>query len=236
MSVGGLCHDDGVEDTEPHDTEPHDTGMHDTEPHDTELLSVLLQEQGALVADRVFTGELPADAALEGVELEACTLRACRWTERQLQGATFAECTFAGCSLSGVSLRDTGFRECTLSGTKALGVDWTAAQISGLAPVPMRWHDCVLDYSTLAGVDLAGWSFTGCSLREVHLVGADLRRAELVDCDLSGATFGECDLRGAKMIDCTGVQLDVRDNRVNGLEVSAGTAADLLAPLGVVVR
>ncbi|MBA2695959.1 MAG: pentapeptide repeat-containing protein [Actinobacteria bacterium] len=202
---------------------------------DAEPLTALLQEKGALVVDRVFTGQLPVDASLGDVELEACTLRACRWTEHQLQGATFAECDFTGCNISGVSVRGVSFRECTLTGTKALGVDWTAAAVSGLAPVPMRWRDCVLDYSTLSMLDLAGWSFTGCSLREVHLAGAGLRRVELVGCDLSGATFGECDLRGARMIDCVGVELDVRDNRVSGLEVSAGTAGDLLAPLGVVV-
>lgn len=214
-NVTGLCHDDRVDDTEP--------------------LTVLLDEPGGLAVDRIFSGELPTDASLGGVELEACTLQACRWAERQLEGARFAECSFTGCSLSGVSLRDTGFRECTLTGTKALGVDWTTAQVSGLAPVPMRWRDCVLDYSTLSALDLAGWSFTGCSLREVHLAGADLRRVELVGCDLSGATFGECDLRGTRMIDCVGVELDVRDNRVSGLEVSADTAAVLLGPLGVVV-
>ncbi len=67
------------------------------------------------------------------------------------------------------------------------------------------------DFSTMAGLTLAGWAFRG-------------------------ATIANCDLRGTTMTDCTGVAFDARDNRVDGLAVSASMAADLLSPLGITVR
>ncbi len=212
------------------------TLLHTGRMEDAEVLTDLVNEPEGLVTGRTYTGSLPQAATMSGHELEHCTLRACRWEGEQLQGAVFGECEFVGCNLSGASLEEVSFRECLFTGTKALGLNWTAARVSTLAATPMTWRDCSLDFSTLSTLTMAGWTFQRCSLRETQLVGADLRRAVFTDCDLSGATIADCDLRGAALIDCVGLALDARDNRVDGLEVSASMAADLLRPFGVVVR
>lgn len=203
---------------------------------DAEPLASLLHERGHLVVDRLFSGELPHDADMADLELEGCSLQVCRWQGQQVVGATFAECEFVDCDLSGACVERVTFRECSFRGTKALGVDWAAASVSTMAAVPMTWHDCTLDLSTFSALTMAGWTFRGCSLREIQLVGADLRRTAFIDCDLSGAAITDCDLRGATLIDCVGVALDARKNRVSGLQVSASMTADLVRPFGVVVR
>lgn len=201
-----------------------------------EPLANLLHEPGSLVLDRTFAGTLPAGEGMDGVDLEGCTLRACQWTGSNLQGASFAECVFVGCNMSGALLDEVTFRECEFIGTKAMGVDFSTAQVSSLAAVPMVWRDCGLDYATMARLDMAGWTFRGCSLRETHLVGSDLRRTAFIECDLTGAAIAECDLREARLIDCVGVAVDLRDNRVSGLHVSESMAADLLSPFGVITH
>lgn len=215
----------------------HTEQMGDTEPmDDTEPITAALREPGALITDRRFTGALPVEAEMRGLEFEGCMLHACRWQGQQMEATTFGECHFVGCNISAVSLNETSFRECSFTGTKALGMDWTRARVSELAAAPMAWQDCALDFSTLSGLSMAGWTFRGCSLREIHLVGSDVRRASFSECDISGATISECDLREARFTDCVGVAFDARDNRVAGLTVSASMAPDLLSPLGIVVR
>lgn len=173
---------------------------------------------------------------LRGVDFEDCTFAACSFAGALLRGCSFIECRFDGSNLTGASFIDTRFTECVLTGCKAIGVAWATVGVSTLAQIPITFSRCQLDDGWFAGVDARGWQFDGCSLRSADFTSADLRGAELSGCELQGARFSDCDLRTAAVLQCTGFALDPRQNKVDGLRVSATEAAQLLAVFGIDVE
>jgi uncharacterized protein YjbI with pentapeptide repeats len=91
--------------------------------------------------------------------------------------------------------------------------DYTPAhQVWMMLAAPGYWSWCVargvLPLLSMAGEDLRGLVFFGCTIVGGDFAGADLRGARLVGCDLSGCTFENADLdgcsfEGTTLLDCS---------------------------------
>lgn len=189
---------------------------------------------GAVLTEQTVTGTWPADQPLpRGADLEACTLRGVVAQRARFTGWTLSECTLDGCDLSMAQVVDTRFVQCHFVGCKALAVGWSAGSLTALSPEPVRFDRCQLAMGTFSGMDLRGAVFDSCDLGETDFTGADLRGASFPGSRLDQARFVDADLRGARMVGATGLTLDPRTARVEGLVVDPGEALALVAALGI---
>jgi uncharacterized protein YjbI with pentapeptide repeats/energy-coupling factor transporter ATP-binding protein EcfA2 len=169
------------------------------------------------------------------VELTGAFLAGAPWPGAQLANANLYLADFSGADLSRADLRNAtanlaSFRRAKLCGAvmepiRAIGADFTEADLTGVFAVTAR-----LDCANLEGVDL-----TGARLSGANLVGANLNGARFIDMSLAtallsgttkdgthgptgvasleGATFHHVNLMGACM---TGMRMrDARWSEVN---------------------
>ena len=130
--------------------------------------------------------------------------------------------------LMGVSFQQVVFKEC-----KLLGMDFSPCSEMLFH---VRFEQCALDHSVLAGRRMPKTHFQKCSMKGVDLSGADLSEAVLDHCDLQDAVFDRTDLRNADLTSALHMHLDPDNNRIKGARFSVHGALDLLSKYGIEVE
>jgi fluoroquinolone resistance protein len=195
-------------------------------------LQTVVGSRDQLLRERL-TGDLKAGERISGTVFEECVFTGCTWDEAHLSSCQFLNCTFSNCSVSLTGFRNSTFAECRWVDCKLLSVDWTAIHCNPLPPIPMAFEGCKLSYSSFVLADVRRWSFTRCDLVDTDFSDAQLVDAKMLNCNLESARFVHADMRRLDLTDSYNYLFDVRDNRVNGLKVSATEGVHLLRAFGI---
>lgn len=193
----------------------------------------LTAAEGDYLANREITVGMEPGEVIRDVTFDGCTFRGVVAERARLIRCTFEECTFVGGNLAMADLVDSRLVECEFIGCKLLGINWAAVTMSTIAPVPVTFTRCRLDFASFVGVDLTGAVFRDCDLREADFGEATLRRVDFTGSNLTGAAFRECDLREGNFVEATAYAIDPRTNRVRGARFRLPEALALLDPFGV---
>jgi fluoroquinolone resistance protein len=174
------------------------------------------------------------EPVLAGKEFESCEFRRCSLTSADLSDCAFRETTFDDCDLSGARFADSKLVSTVFSDCKLIGIDWTSVHVSRL-PLALTFERCRMDFSSFAGLRLAGSGFRHCRLHEADFSDADLSGCDFGRADLARARFANTDIEGARLDGAINYHIDVRTNRVKGARVSLPEGMTLLQAVGIVV-
>lgn len=169
-----------------------------------------------------------------GVRLEGVRLVGRDLIEADLRDSAWIDCEVVECDLTLARMDRATVRGTTFTSCRLLGVD-VGAWAEDLLGTDAAFIGCDLERLQVHGVDLRGCRFEGGQARESRWTRVDLREVAFVGVDLTGARFEACDLRGADLSTATGVHLDPRANRVEGLKVDLAGAAAMAVAMGVEV-
>jgi uncharacterized protein YjbI with pentapeptide repeats len=128
-----------------------------------------------------------------------------------------------------IRLEDTSFSETRFVGSKAVGVNWALAAWPGYTvESPIRFEDCVLNYSTFIGLTLHKIGFTGCTASDVDFSEADLTEADFANAVLTKSRFRQTNLTRANFVGATEYSIDITANTVTKARFSFPEAMALL--------
>ena len=116
-----------------------------------------------------------------------CVFEGCRFPQATLAGCKFHDCTFKSCDLTTVKVPGSVFPRVTFLSSKVAGVMWWEARA---ALFRVNFKECLLNYSSFCGMDLAGASFVGCTAIDV----------DFQEANLSGVSFDGTDLQQSKFL------------------------------------
>jgi fluoroquinolone resistance protein len=166
-----------------------------------------------------------SDQKLTDNEFINCEFINCNFSKSDFSSIDFLDCTFKNCNLSLAVLKNTGLKNIHFTGCKLMGLDFSS---SNSFLFSMKFHDCLLDYSTFIYKKLKKTDFVDCSLKDVDFSNTDLSLAVFKNCDLSNATFVECNLEKTDFRTSKNYSFDPSENKVKGTKVSHIALAGLL--------
>ncbi|HEX6384107.1 MAG TPA: pentapeptide repeat-containing protein [Anaerolineae bacterium] len=165
-----------------------------------------------------------------------CLFSGCTFRETLFKNCRFHECVFSNCDLSLARVEGSSFSNTRFVKSRVIGINWTLASWPKypLRP-PIRFDECVLDYSTFIGLSLPGIRITGCRAKDVDFSEADLSEADFSKTDLSESRFGQTNLAKANFEDATNYTIDVHLNDVSKARFSLPEAVSLLRSLDIIL-
>ena len=159
-----------------------------------------------------------------------CEFSGCRFEHCDLTPLTngpyeFHDCVFSCCNcvvlpFDGTMFDNVRFEECKLTGVSFSGVSRFGFTAS--------FHKCALDYAVFRKVNISGFLFSGCSIRDASFIDSSMKAAVFEECDLKGTLFESCVLEKADFTSASGYFLDLDLNKVKGAKFSLPEAANLL--------
>jgi fluoroquinolone resistance protein len=169
-------------------------------------------------------------------EFYECTFITCSFRETTFKACKFIDCTFQNSDLSLASFSGTSFQKTSFERSKVIGVNWTIAAWSRFqSESPIRFHECVIDFSAFIGLKLRKISVTKCSAQEVEFSDADLTNANFSGTDLAKSRFRKTNLTRANFEDATNYSIDVTNNTITKARFSLPEALSLLNGLDIVL-
>lgn len=180
-------------------------------------------------AEMVFSRE-----ALVDVKFYDCTFTKCDFSETAFDECKFSDCTFEHCDLSMIKLMDTSISQATFKQCKLVGIDWTEASWSRIvAPVTLRFDECVLNHSTFIGLRLPKIQVIACTARDVDFRQADIQEANLSHTNFTESLFGETNLTGADLSHASNYAIDPSANQIRKAKFTLPEAVALLYSMDI---
>jgi fluoroquinolone resistance protein len=168
-------------------------------------------------------------AHVHGRHFYNCLFLDCSFCETEFRQCRFVDCTFQGCDLSLARFGDSSFSETRFVESKAVGINWALATWPGYTlESPIRFKDCVLNYSTFIGLSLRKIGFVGCTANDVDFSEADLTEADFGDAVLTRSRFRQTNLTRANFVGATEYAIDITTNTVTKAKFSFPEAITLL--------
>jgi fluoroquinolone resistance protein len=179
--------------------------------------------------DERFKGIILEAAHVQDKHFYNCLFLNCSFCETEFRRCRFVDCTFQGCDLSMVRFGDSSFAETRFVESKAVGINWAlVAWPRYTLESPIRFKDCVLNYSTFIGLALRKISFEGCTANDVDFSEADLTEADFANAVLTKSRFRQTNLTRANFVGATEYSIDITANTVTKAKFSFPEAITLL--------
>lgn len=195
-------------------------------------------EDGTAYQDERFLRLTAHDRRFSEIEFANCTFERCAFARCVFYRCSFTDCRFNVCDLSGVEAPNSRFAGVRFTGSRLTGIDWTVAGDSTLSKLllSLDFEECVLNYSSFFGMNLAGRTITRCTAHDVDLREADLTGASLTRTDFERALFRATNLSRADLTDATNYDIDPTVNTVSRARFSLPEALSLLRGFDVIVE
>jgi uncharacterized protein YjbI with pentapeptide repeats len=195
-------------------------------------------ESGQQYRDRRFARITAHGQRYETVEFSGCRFDRCTFAQSTFYRCVFTECRFSICDMSGVQVPNSRWIDVAFKGSKLIGIDWTQVGESAVSKllISLDCDECVLNYSSFFGMNLAGRSFTRCVAHEVDLREADLTGAILGGTDFAGALFHNTTLRRADLIDAINYMIDPTTNAIAKARFTLPEVLSLLRGFDIVIE
>ena len=184
--------------------------------------------------DQTFVGLAASGSKITDSQFSECVFEQCEIREAQIRGCRFTNCVFRDSDLSLTDLTSTRFWNCEFQRTKITGVDWTRAswaQIGGESPV--RFSECIVDYSVFMGLTLRRLQLIRSQARGVEFSEADLSESDFTGTDLSGAIFRLDNLTRANFQHATNYEINLKLNTITQARFSVPESIALLRYLDI---
>jgi fluoroquinolone resistance protein len=180
--------------------------------------------------------------ACDGEEIVAkqfydCTFIDCTFVETVFKKCRFVHCTFKTCDLSLAQVPDTAFSDTMFEQSKAIGINWTRAAWGrqGNWLQPIRFVECVINYSTFIGMDLRSITIKQCVAKDVEFSDTNLTQADFRHTDLSASRFVQTNLTEADFTGARGYAIVATLNKLKKTKFSLPEALSLLYGLDIVL-
>ena len=139
-----------------------------------------------------------------------------------------------------VKVVDSQFVDTQLISSKIIGVDWTMAgwdrNDAFQIHQPIRFYDCILNYSVFIGLQLDNLQLEKCIAREVDFSDAGLKKAAFCATDLENAIFRNTDLSESNFVGALNYAISPQLNKLKGAKFSLPEAVSLLYGLDIIIE
>jgi len=179
-----------------------------------------------------FNSQMPLPFPLEECEFEQCQFVGVDFKNLNLSHARFIDCHFENCDLSNGQLNNTKFLSPLFSHCKMIGIDWN--QSNDL--INPQFIECILNYSSFAGMKLKKMSFKGSQLHDVDFTQADLSESNLDETDLLNTRFNSSILVKSSFVGAINYHINPLSNKIKGAKFSLPEAIGLLADFDVIIK
>jgi fluoroquinolone resistance protein len=196
--------------------------------------------RGDFHEDEIFKGLAWDNEELRGLTFANCTFNKCSFKEAAFRACRFQHCTLTRCDLSLATVDACTFSNTRFQDSKLIGIDWTKAawgkkEIHRLLKA-LDFYGCVLNYSSLLGLTLAGAAIQKCIAKEVDLSEANLSQADCTYTDFAGSQFRHTDLTEADFTGATNYAINPQLNTLKKTKFSLPEALSLLYSLDIEIR
>ena len=196
-----------------------------------------------LLSDTVYEVEKIEDIDLDDQKLEHSDFVGCKFkhisaSETAWLSCSFRDCKFIDSNLDLMKVDRSVFQSVQFTNCKMMGINWTNASWWGRQGIAqlikkINFKDCVLNYSSFMGLNLAGIKIVGCIVHEVDFSEAILSKADFSDSDLTKAIFRSSDLRKADFRKAKNYAFSPLDNKINKARFSLPEAMSLLHSMDI---
>lgn len=169
---------------------------------------------------------------VKNVEFHDCNFLKSSFSETIFNGCVFNNCVFVDCDLGLIKVVNSSFVHTRFERSKMIGINWASSALGkkdrfkGFNPI--RFYDCVLNYSIFTGLNLEKLQIEKCVAKEVDFSEANLKNANFNDTDLSGSLFNQTDLKEANFVGAKNYMIVPGSNVLKGAKFSMPEAMALL--------
>jgi uncharacterized protein YjbI with pentapeptide repeats len=192
------------------------------------------------------SGEFPAFAWLEGVDLRGAQLDNLDFSGANLSGADLSHASLRGAllvganlsaaNLSGANLNNADLGSANLRNALLQSANLSRANLAGASLGRAVLISADLDSALLGNADLGGANLRGANLSGALLGSANLSRALLSSANLSGARVENANLSDVLLICTTLDHADLRGAIVTQAQLDEASGTDVLLDEGLTIR
>lgn len=187
------------------------------------------------------------DQIFEKVHLEAnttlsatftdCEFVKCTLTSVTLNNCRFSGCTFLECDLSLAQIPGCSFPATRFEKSKLIGINWTLADWSlpGFQKL-IGFYDCVLNHSTLIGLELENLQIINCIVHEVDFRETNCSKADFKGTDFAKSIFGNTNLTKADLSQARNYAIDPGNNILKKAKFALPEAMSLLYNMDIILK
>jgi len=191
--------------------------------------TVSIFETSSQYEDIVFEQLDATKSSITSSEFQRCTFRKVQLKEAALSKCKLESCVLESCDLSLLRIYNSAFIDVQFRDCKLTGMNWTDARRCS----SISFERCVLDYSSLVGLDFRKTDFRDCRLVEANFAEANLTEANFAGSDLTGCRFLKTNLTRCDLSNARGYVISLTENTVKGMRVSLAGAVSMLQTLGI---
>ena len=177
--------------------------------------------------------ELPIQQ-FSGKEFSNCSFSQCNFNETAFLKCKFRLCTFKDCDLNLVHLEGCSFMNTHFEFSRLMGINWAITDLNqSKLTSPLKFTNCVLNYSTFMGLNLKKLEIVECVARDVDFSEANLCEADFKGTDFTGSRFWHTDLTGADLSKAKNYTIPAHLNTLKKTKFSFPEAMSLLYNLDI---